>query len=188
MKKFVAVGIVFLTAFVVMVSTSDSIASTHLLSNTSCPMAHCNQRLDDGMLVEAILGPVSQQWHFAENRGSGIGLGASIGTDFAVITFRGTTAYDDTYVHALNFDGTVRWDSGFRLNGLVATSAPLIDENDNVYLADNNVAIKFAPDGSVVWEVLHPGLISPVRFTMTDDAPLFRRGQFGPAWALLRSS
>ncbi|MBI1922883.1 hypothetical protein HYR99_01395 [Candidatus Poribacteria bacterium] len=177
--------------FVFSMMEVPAVVQAALLANTPAPMAHCNQQLTDQMSVTAVRGPVMSKWHFTQGEQGSAGVGATVASDFIVCTFgklESTTAYDDTYVYVLNFDGTIRWHSGLLLNGQVWKGGALIDELENVYVADNNVAIKFAKDGTIIWSTPHPGGSSPISFNITDEGLLVAAGEKGPVWLANRNS
>ncbi|MEN9342057.1 MAG: hypothetical protein RIQ54_313 [Candidatus Parcubacteria bacterium] len=155
---------------------TTAVADTLSLAQTACPLTHCDRALSGQMTVPGITGPVKQEWKYSQN-GVGLGLGATTASNFIAISF--FTA--SPYLRALNANGTVKWTSGSQI-GNTQKSAPLIDANDNVYIADDNYFIKFNKDGGVVWKKNNPARSAPFSFNVTDEGLLVGAGQSGPIW------
>jgi outer membrane protein assembly factor BamB len=70
-------------------------------------------------------------------------------------------------IYAVNSNGTLRWNSDVR--GIVRGS-PVVDNQGNIYFSLDTEVAALAPDGRVKWEIMQPGIFTPV---LTQDGTLY---------------
>lgn len=163
--------------------TPDSLPP-FLLAAQGCPMAHCDAQMTDW---ENALPPAlgaQMIWHDAregppgEPLGSDRGLGCAGNGEIVACSFgRIPDDYPDTpcdpqlqdtlivYGYSdTHKDPYTLWGSDNHLNCTAYTSAPLVGSGGSVIAADDGKIIRFAPDGTLLWQTSTPGgqPISPV--------------------------
>jgi hypothetical protein len=128
-----------------------------------CAMAHCDAVLSDQARVNAPAGPVAVRWTDPTAAGSMDGLGCVANGIVAACTFGGTGT-TGPYLRVYTPGGKVLWTSRDILNATSNYSAPLINGSSEVIAADDTRVVRFATNGSVVWNSPTPGgvPISPV--------------------------
>jgi hypothetical protein len=161
-------------------TSTSAVAGLIAPARTGCAMAHCDTRMSDDAHAEPPRAAMtSLQWHDTVPAGALTGLGCASNGSFVVCSYTGTggdnvVAYDPT--------GARLWTSGTLLDSAAWTSAPLIARDGSVIAADDRVVVRFAHDGTVLWQTPTPGgrPISPV---VTDSGLIVLATKGGPVSA-----
>ena len=149
-------------------------------AGTGCAMAHCDTRMSDHAHAEPPrAATTSLQWHDTVPTGALSGLGCSSNGSFVACSYTGAggdnvVAYDPT--------GARLWTSGTVLDGSAWTSAPLIARDGSVIAADDRVVVRFAHDGTVLWQTPTPGGL-PISPVVTDSGLIVLATKGGPVSA-----
>lgn len=148
-----------------------------------CPMAHCDPGLDNNQAATIPMHGATQAWQYNE---SGVffstGLGCTSGVRIVVCAGTGRQlgdSYDAAYLYALDLQGHLLWDSRRLLDDYVIGSAPLLDNQDNVYASDDNWLISFTAQGVVRWRVPNPARSVIVSFNMLSSGYLVGQAGLG---------
>jgi len=173
-----------------------------VLATSGCAMAHCDGRMSD--LARAFApGPAAEMLFHdpvpglpGATMGSQKGLGcASNGSIVACSLGESAPDYPVTSCEPLIHDTLVvygynastgglsrRWSSGTALNCRTWTSAPIVSADGGVIAADDRVMIRFAADGTFVWQATTPGG-TPISPVMTDNGAVVLATILGPVSA-----
>ena len=135
-----------------------------------CSMAHCNNQMTDYVPLTPLGMGGSVYVMNRDDARAGVGAGlacVSNGTNFACayrVTPDGLVYYDA--------DGNVLWTSGNLLDGHIDFSAPIIQADGSVVIADDQHIYKFNSDGTVAWSYLTPGG-QPTSLVTTPNGAIF---------------
>ncbi len=142
------------------------------LGAVGCPMAHCDPQMSDWVGSRPPGPGATLLWHDAVESapgvpmGSGPGLGCSSNGRVAACTFGmppplcGAEARDLLRVYRLDESTALpvqQWGSGDRLNCTAFASAPMVAVDGGVVAADDSHVLRWAPDGTVLWQTATPG-------------------------------
>ncbi len=153
------------------------------LATQGCPMAHCDPRMSDQVLLDPPRESVAEIWHRddldSERAGSDYGLGCSSNGTIVACSYAGSP--DALVVY--DYDGNRLWTSGDLFNASTWTSAPMVSDSGEVIMADDTTIARLGPDGEVIWSspMIYGGrAISPV---ITANGTLVIGTDQGPVYA-----
>jgi len=130
-----------------------------------CAMAHCDGQMSDAVNLPAPVGRRTHiRWHDRRPAGSALGLGCVSNGSRAACTY--LNPFRDNLV-VYDADGERLWTSGTLLEATAVASAAMIDDDGGVIAVDDERAIRFDPDGDVVWNRLHGGEGTPISPVLT---------------------
>lgn len=101
----------------------------------------------------AMTSSVRQRWHLL--KGAGIWTPPVVGTDGTVYAVTGEGP-GHSHLHAISPDGEILWRSAPQksaddFDSLAVFSAPVLDDESDIYIGDGNQFWAFHPDGQVKW-------------------------------------
>ncbi len=148
---------------------------------------HADARNTDSVPFD---GPADVSAAFHAVSGRIIAAAATIGPDDTVYVGVGPRLGGSTdagcYLFAIDgITGAQRWCSS-EVNGLAATSSPLIDTDGNLYHGDDRAMVSFTADGAVRWKTPIEGY--PISAQFTPDGRVLFMTQIGRLYVLERAT
>jgi PQQ-like domain len=131
-------------------------------------MAHCNQHLSGATNVAAPTSPATGVVVEKSGSGSSAGLGCSSNYTVVACTYNSNTASLVVY----DSNGDRIFDSGMILDAAASSSAALVSTAGEVIAADDKTLVRFAANGTVVWQTALRGSGLPISPVLTENGVL----------------
>ena len=146
-----------------------------MLADQGCPMAHCDNRMSDGLNMDVPEGnDISIVWSDRTTNLEDNSIWVASNGSRAVVIFS-----KDPELVVYDYYGKQLWNSSV-FNRSAFWSGPMIAEDGSVIAADNRRIVRFDSNGNVVWNTLTPGG-RPICPVITDNNKfIFIAPQRGP--------
>jgi hypothetical protein len=139
--------------------------SPFTLAPQGCAMAHCTMNLSGSA---GVVPPVSSGTSVVAKKitpGASYGLGCSSNYSIVACTYQSNSPS----LIVFDGDGNRIFDSGTILDSLAWASVPIVSSQGEVIACDDQSIVRFAADGSVVWQTKIMGTGSPISPVLTEN-------------------
>jgi hypothetical protein len=160
-KRTVAASASLLFLFVV--AAPSEAQTPFVLATQGCWQAHCDQHLSGALQVAAPLAATTAVVVEKKSPGASTGLGCS--SNYQVVA----CSYHSNFAAMVVYDssGNRIFDSGTLLDNQTYASAPLVSADGEVIVADDKTLVRYAPNGTIIWQTAIQGTGTPISPVIT---------------------
>ena len=158
-------ALAFTIVFVPALAGMAHAQSTFVPAAQGCSSAHCEMNLSGAANVMAPMSSGTKVVITNHTPGASVGLGCTSNYKVVACTYNSMTRS----LIVFDGDGNRIFDSAKLLNSTAFASVPLISTTGEVIAADDQKLIRFAADGSVMWQTTIVGTGTPISPVLTNN-------------------